>query len=184
MTPTLPSKFGTIVERLDLKTVMAEALEAASELPRQNRVGKRVLCSDVRKKNGPGLSRMRVFAVHGCKCSKCGLEGTEVLHTVDKGGGHHVDLYAVKDGVYHLLNRDHILPASLGGPNHLWNLRPTCEKCNSSRGNKYTEEDRRLYEFRLRWTRWGKVLFRWTPWLSDRTIYKLADILARIKILA
>ena len=99
MNPTFPAKFGTLVERLDIKTVMAEALEAASELPRQKRVGKRVLCSDVRKKHGTGLSRMRVFAVHGCKCYNCGLEGTEVLHTVDSGGGHHIDLYAVKDGL-------------------------------------------------------------------------------------
>lgn len=179
MNPTLPSKFGTIVERLDLKTVMAEALEMASELPRRRRLGNRVRSSEVKAKY-EGIARMRVFAVHGCKCAKCGLEGTTVLRTQDKGGGLHVDLYAVKDGVYHLLNRDHILPASLGGPNHLWNLRPTCEKCNSSRGNKYTEEDRRLYEFRLRWTRWGKVLFRWTPFLSDRWIYRLASWMSRV----
>ena len=182
--PQLPTKFGTLVERLDLKTVMSEALAAASELPRQKRVGKRVRCSDLRKKHGPGLSRMRVFAVHGCKCYNCGLEGTEVLHTVDSGGGHHIDLYAVKDDVYHLLNRDHILPASLGGPNHLWNLRPMCEPCNSKRGNVYTDADRELFNHRLRWTRWGKRLFAWAPWLSDRTIYRLADLLARTKVLA
>lgn len=184
MNPTLPDKFGTIVERLDIKTVMAEALEAAAILPRQKRAGKRVLCSDVRKKIGPGLSRMRVFAVHGCKCSKCGLEGTEVLHTVDKGGGHHIDLYAVKDGHYVLINRDHILPASMKGPNHLWNLRPMCEPCNSKRGNVYTDADKELFNHRLRWTRWGKRLFSWAPWLSDRAIYRLSDLLARTKLLA
>ena len=184
MNPTLPAKFGTLVERLDLKTVMSEALEAASELPRQKRVGKRVRCSDVRKKHGPGLSRMRVFAVHGCKCYNCGLEGTEVLHTVDSGGGHHIDLYAVKDGQYALMNRDHILPASWGGPNHLWNLRPACECCNSNRGNTFTVEDAKLYLHRLRWTRWGKRLFTWMPFLSDRTIYRLANVLAHVKVLS
>jgi hypothetical protein len=107
-----------------------------------------------------------------------------VLHTVDKGGGHHIDLYAVKDGVYHLLNRDHILPASLGGPNHLWNLRPACSCCNSNRGNTFTAEDAKLYLHRLRWARWGKRLFVWMPFLSDRSIYRLANVLAHVKVLS
>ena len=184
MNPVLPGKFGTIVEHLDINKVMADALAAASDLPRQKLVGRRVLCSDVLKKHGPGLSRMRVFAVHGCKCSKCGLEGTTVLRTQDRGGGLHIDLYAVKDGSYVLMNRDHILPASKGGPNHLWNLRPMCEPCNSKRGNVYTDADRELFNHRLRWTRWGKRLFAWAPWLNDRTIYRLADLLARTKVLA
>lgn len=180
MNPILPAKFGTLVERLDIKTVMAEALAAASELPRQKRVGKRVRCSDVRKKHGPGLSRMRVFAVHGCKCDICGREGTEVIHTVDNGGGHHVDLYAVEDNRYILMNRDHILPASKGGPNHLWNIRPMCEPCNSKRGNTYTDEDKALYERRLRWAQFGNKLFRHVPFLSDGMIYRTSMILAKL----
>ena len=183
MNPVLPGKFGTIVERLDLDTVMATALEMASELPRRRRLGNRVRSSEVKAKF-EGLARMRVFAVHGCKCSKCGLEGTTVLRTQDRGGGLHIDLYGVKDGRYVLMNRDHILPASKGGPNHLWNLRPMCEPCNSKRGNVYTDEDRELFNHRLRWTRWGKRLFAWAPWLNDRTIYRLADLLARTKVLA
>ena len=179
MNPVLPGKFGTIVEHLDINKVMTDALEMASELPRRRRLGNRVRSSEIKAKF-EGLARMRVFAVHGCKCSKCGLEGTTVLRTQDKGGGLHVDLYAVKDGSYVLMNRDHILPASKGGPNHLWNLRTTCETCNSRRGNTYTDDDKRLYEFRLRWSRWGNVLFQWTPFLSDRWIYRLATVFAKM----
>ena len=183
MNPTLPGKFGTIVERLDINKVMADALEMASELPRRRRLGNRARSSEVKAKF-EGIARMRVFAVHGCKCAKCGLEGTTVLRTQDKGGGLHVDLYAVKDGSYVLMNRDHILPASKGGPNHLWNLRPMCEPCNSKRGNVYTDADRELFDHRLRWAQWGNRLFRWTPWLSDRVIYKISDLLAHTKILS
>lgn len=181
MNPVLPAKFGRIVEHLDFEETMAAALLMASELPRRRRKGQSYRSSDVKKKpDFSGLSRMRVFAVHGCKCCKCGLEGTEILRTQDAGGGMHVDLFAVKDGVYQLLNRDHILPASCGGQNHLWNLRPMCEKCNSSRGNEYTDEDRALFTYRLRWAQWGNRLFRWTPWLSDRTIYRLSSFLAHV----
>ena len=183
MNPVLPGKFGTIVEHLDINKVMTDALEMASELPRRRRLGNRVRSSEIKAKF-EGLARMRVFAVHGCKCYRCGFEGTTVLKTRDNGGGIHIDLYGVKDGVYHLFNRDHILPASKGGPNHLWNLAPCCESCNSKRGNVYTDADKALYEHRLRWTRWGKRLFEWTPWLDDRTIYRLADLLARTKVLA
>ena len=181
MNPILPTKFGKIIEKLDMEVVLEDALTAASALARKRRNGDlSVRSSDIRESVGKSVVRLRTFAVHGCKCDKCGLEGTTVLRTQDNGGAFHVDLYAVKDDVYHLLNRDHILPASLGGPNHLWNLRPMCEKCNSSRGNTYTEEDRKLYEFRQRWRTWGERLFVWTPWFTDRAIYWMASVLARI----
>lgn len=183
MNPVLPGKFGEIVERLNFDEVMETALQMSSELPRKRQQGHKVRSSDVKAKY-IGITRMRVFAVHGCKCTKCGLEGTEVLRTMDKGGGIHIDLYAVDNGRYVLMNRDHILPASKGGPNHLWNLRPMCEPCNSKRGNVYTDEDKSLYNHRLRWTRWGNRLFKWAPWLSDRAIYRLSDLLARIKVLS
>ena len=39
------------------------------------------------------------------------------------------------------LTKDHIIPKSLGGTDHDWNLRPACSKCNSIRGNKVSIED-------------------------------------------
>lgn len=172
---------GKYVEHLDLKVTMTNARASASDLPRRRRKGEYVVSSELRKKTGLlSLNRMRVFAVHGCKCDICGREGTEVIHTVDNGGGHHVDLYAVEDNRYILMNRDHILPASKGGPNHLWNLRPMCEPCNSKRGNTYTDEDKALYERRLRWAQFGNKLFRHVPFLSDGMIYRASMILAKL----
>jgi 5-methylcytosine-specific restriction endonuclease McrA len=89
------------------------------------------------------ILRMKVFAIHGCKCHFCGIEGTKVILTKDFGNGLHCDLYAEVDGGYRLMNRDHILPASLGGKDNVWNMRPTCYKCNSARGNNFDEKDKR-----------------------------------------
>ena len=171
---------GTYIRHLDFKETMDKAFASASVLAR---AGTRFRRTSSSVKEEFGLSRMRVFAVHGCKCYKCGLEGTEIIFTVDNGGGRHVDLYANVDGEYTLMNRDHILPASKGGQNHLWNLRPACEKCNSNRGNEYTDEDKASYQHRQLWVRWGKKLFRYTPWLSDRMIYKIAGWLAKTNLL-
>jgi hypothetical protein len=90
------------------------------------------------------IERMKVFAVHGCKCFNCGIEGTKVILTQDAGGGLHCDLYAEVNGGYRLMNRDHILPASKGGKNNVWALRPSCWKCNSKRGNEYTFKDKKM----------------------------------------
>jgi 5-methylcytosine-specific restriction endonuclease McrA len=93
-------------------------------------------------------TRMKVFGLHGCKCVRCGLEGTKVILTQDAGGGLHLDLYAEGKGGYTLLNRDHILPASMSGKDHVWNMRPMCAPCNTKRGNHYTKEDRKLFNYR------------------------------------
>lgn len=36
------------------------------------------------------------------------------------------------------LEADHIIPLSLGGTNHGWNLQPLCKPCNSSKNNVLT----------------------------------------------
>jgi hypothetical protein len=95
------------------------------------------------------IGRMKVFAIHGCKCYKCGIEGTKVILTKDAGEGLHCDLYAERGSGFTLMNRDHILPASLGGKNHVWNMRPSCFNCNQKRGNKMTYTDHRLIRRRV-----------------------------------
>jgi 5-methylcytosine-specific restriction endonuclease McrA len=96
------------------------------------------------KKRKYSINRMKVFGIHGCKCVFCGLEGTKVILTQDNGGGLHLDLYAVTGAGYTLINRDHILPASLGGKSHVWNMRVLCSPCNTKRGNFVNNQDRRL----------------------------------------
>jgi hypothetical protein len=110
------------------------------------------------------VGRLHQFAVHGCKCHFCGLEGNTILVTKDGGGGHHADLYHLnKHGNRTLMNRDHILPASLGGSNSTWNMRPTCEACNTNRGNTYTDEDKKQVRFNKNWSKWHTKLWIGPP---------------------
>lgn len=102
------------------------------------------------KKRKYSINRMKVFGIHGCKCAFCGLEGTKVILTQDAGGGLHLDLYAVTGAGFTLMNRDHILPDSLGGKNHVWNMRPLCQPCNTARGNTFTDKDKRLSAMRTK----------------------------------
>lgn len=98
-------------------------------------------------------TRMRVFGMHGRCCQFCGLEGTKIILTQDRVGhggkgnpGLHLDLYAERDGGYVLMNRDHILPASKGGKDNVFNMRPLCAPCNTKRGNKFTDADKKLFK--------------------------------------
>lgn len=105
--------------------------------------------TDIRKDGRKySIVRLQVFAYHGCKCHFCGIEGTKIILTEDVGKGLHCDLYAEISGGYRLMNRDHILPASLGGKDNVWNMRPTCYKCNQKRGNTFTDDDKKQLEKR------------------------------------
>lgn len=73
-------------------------------------------------------------------CAKCGLEGSKFLlqHEVHNKQSHpspHFNLYAEKDGELILMTKDHILPKSKGGPDHLSNLQTMCFLCNQEKGN-------------------------------------------------
>lgn len=72
-------------------------------------------------------------------CVKCGLVGTtfrleynntQLERTPDRA---HFNLYSA-EGV--LMTKDHILPKSKGGKDHIDNLRTYCSPCNHKRGNK------------------------------------------------
>jgi 5-methylcytosine-specific restriction endonuclease McrA len=137
---------------------LAEVLEFANR--RQNKKFKH-------ENREYSVTRMRVFAMHGCKCHFCGLEGTKIILTEDGGGALHLDLYAEKrnsrrskGASYILMNRDHIRPASLGGSNSVWNMRPTCAPCNSKRGNHYTLKDKVMVEGRQRMERFYQYFLR------------------------
>lgn len=101
------------------------------------------------KVNGKRFSvaNLKTFAVHGCKCVRCGREGNRIVAWQDKGGGLHVDLFSGNI----LMNRDHIIPKSKKGGNTDWNYQTMCVKCNSSKGNNETSGDVELSHFRNHW---------------------------------
>ena len=59
----------------------------------------------------------------------------------DKLGPPVLNLYGLRQGKLVLMNRDHIIPRSLGGTDAIENLRPACEICNGRRGNQITKEE-------------------------------------------
>lgn len=90
--------------------------------------------------------RYMTFYQKGCTCSVCGKVGTHF--TLDKSSGednnrYHFNLRA-DDGT--LMTRDHILPKSKGGRDHISNMQTMCTHCNKAKGNSYDGEipDKRI----------------------------------------
>lgn len=70
----------------------------------------------------------------------CGIEGVFIAKerdwTAQKGSKFHFNLYAITpDGKEVQMTKDHIIPKSLGGPNHPDNYQTACATCNKKKGN-------------------------------------------------
>lgn len=81
--------------------------------------------------------RLQTFTLSGLKCVHCGLEATEFRLQRDKGTtvNPHLNLWGSRDGEDILFTKDHIVPKSKGGKNHLSNYQTMCETCNNEKGN-------------------------------------------------
>ena len=76
--------------------------------------------------------RLKVFYQKGTICPVCGREGTKLILGKNSSGSLHWDVYCDD---YIPMNRDHIIPKSKGGSNHINNLQPMCSPCNTLKGN-------------------------------------------------
>lgn len=78
--------------------------------------------------------RLKVFYEKGTTCAICGKKHGQYIghYQTIKTNCVHIDVYT-EDGI--MINRDHIIPKSKGGANTIDNLQPTCEPCNSAKGN-------------------------------------------------
>jgi hypothetical protein len=77
--------------------------------------------------------RLKVFYEKGCKCAFCGVEGTQILHSIDNHGNTHIDIFT--DSLI-LMTVDHIIPKSRGGAYDISNLQPLCRDCNTLKADK------------------------------------------------
>lgn len=81
-------------------------------------------------------SRLRLFALKGTTCVACGVVGSFfVKERCRDTENYHLNLYAIKNGMEILMTKDHILPKSLGGKNHIDNYQTMCTHCNNQKGN-------------------------------------------------
>ena len=80
--------------------------------------------------------RYMTFYQKGCTCVACGKQGTHF--TLDESSEtdtrRHFNLRA-EDGT--LMTKDHILPKSKGGRDHISNMQTMCVDCNKAKGNSY-----------------------------------------------
>jgi hypothetical protein len=77
-------------------------------------------------------------------CFCCGCKADRWIaekHKQELIGNAMLNLYGNQNNNIVMMNRDHIIPRSLGGANVIENLRVACEACNSKRGNALDEND-------------------------------------------
>lgn len=86
--------------------------------------------------------RYWTFKKKGICCVECGIEGK--FFAKEKHieiNNYHFNLYAVDvDGIEVLMTKDHIIPKSRGGSDHIDNYQPMCRRCNKEKGNKMPHE--------------------------------------------
>jgi 5-methylcytosine-specific restriction endonuclease McrA len=122
---------------------------------------------------------LRTFAMHGCKCSRCGKVGNNLVAWKDKGDSLHVDLFhKTESGKFILMNRDHIIPKSKRGANSEWNYQTMCVTCNLKKGNNETDEDKELAKFREKWKKIHMAIHKkyWNhlpKWMRRGTMAKI-----------
>lgn len=80
--------------------------------------------------------RLHTFK-NSCKCVECGIEGTTfALERTSKSSPWNLELYGIKDGKEIMMTKDHIIPKSKGGKNHISNIQTMCSECNLKKGDK------------------------------------------------
>lgn len=90
-----------------------------------------------------GWNLFQTFKGKPITCWCCGCAADRWV--ADKGPKHNgnpvLNLFGMRGDKLVMMNRDHIIPKSLGGVDVNENLRPACEVCNGARGNTLTEEE-------------------------------------------
>lgn len=86
--------------------------------------------------------RYQTFFIKGMTCVECGVQGqyfAKEKHLNDEY--YHLNLYGIdQNGEEVLMTKDHIIPKSKGGDNHISNYQCMCTKCNQMKGNHIYEK--------------------------------------------
>ena len=82
--------------------------------------------------------RYKCFKIHGITCYQCGIEGRffAMERHPENGPQYHFNLYGYNlNGNEVILTKDHMIPISEGGKDHIDNYQTLCFKCNVKKGN-------------------------------------------------
>lgn len=118
------------IKKFDLNTVFDNLSYGDKKNSKKEFEGNMVTTSSI---------RLRTFKEKGCTCVSCGRKGTHFR--LQKG---------IKDKAYHFglwsddnmqMTKDHIIPKSRGGLDHIDNMQTMCIECNGNKSNSYTSED-------------------------------------------
>lgn len=90
---------------------------------------------------------LKTFKRWGTNCSKCGLVG-EVFKELQTTYCSHLKLYGIKQDKSILMTKDHIIPLSKGGSNHIDNMQTMCEVCNLYKSDKVESDFEVEYSLR------------------------------------
>lgn len=83
--------------------------------------------------------RLTTFKEKGVKCYSCDRVGTHFrLQRQEREPKFHLGLWT-EDGIE--MTKDHIVPKSKGGYDHIDNMQTMCEKCNGQKRNEVTPEE-------------------------------------------
>jgi hypothetical protein len=129
-------------------------------------------------------SRYRMFKNKGMTCVTCGFEGTYFALEKHKGAKHnkfHFNCYGIdEDGNERMITKDHIIPRSLGGPDHPNNYQPMCDRCNAEKENEYyTVDPTRIMDDVDRLFHGDDAQIDSTT-EKDRQLYRIASFLLRV----
>lgn len=86
--------------------------------------------------------RLLNFRKNGVVCKHCGIEGIyfaveRAEHKNKKERDWHLNLYALSYELHEtLMTRDHIMPRSKGGSDHVRNSQTLCTNCNCKKSDK------------------------------------------------
>lgn len=124
----------------ELERKSTHSIEQIRELTKEvlfeedKRNAKVELDGDIIKGNS---QRYQTFFTKGIKCVCCGIEGKYFAkEKVSRDKSYHLNLYAVdENGKEVLMTKDHILPKSKGGQDHIDNYQTMCVNCNVAKGN-------------------------------------------------
>lgn len=86
----------------------------------------------------PNSQRYQTFYYTGTKCVCCGLEARYFAKEKDSKSNldqYHLNLYGIdENGEEVMFTKDHILPHSKGGIDHISNYKTMCIRCNNKKG--------------------------------------------------